>query len=50
MLQGKADGNLNAVTRKRGGTHSEEVVGSQDFRLNESSTGAESSKVSIVSK
>lgn len=50
MLQGKADGNLNGVTRMRGGTHSEDVVGGQDFGLNESSMGAESFKISIVSK
>lgn len=50
MLQGKADGSLDGVMKMRGRDPFEDEMGGQDLGLNESSKGAESSKVSTFGR
>lgn len=50
MLQGKGDGSVDGMMEMRGRDPFEDEVGGQDLGMNESSEGAESSKVSTIGR
>lgn len=50
MFQGKAGGSLDGVMEMRGTDLFEDEVGDQDLGLNESTKGADCSKVSTIGR